>query len=298
MTREQPFQKQKWKEVVLMNEIEKVKQILGIGFAGSISTAVEYQKTVIDDLKSALGLPSDAEPAELQKKIADLQAEHEEASGPQTETKPLSRKEEKSMGFFRSLIATGERVVGWCTFLGIIIGTVWIVLYALQAKDPVTGLSIIGVAGLLSGAFFICGSLLGFLFGIPKQKALGTVRPLSPPPANIPQGEPAKSGTPQTVPPPSTTTTLETNTNLEQVSDWLTKIVVGVGLTQLNTIPGWLKEYAKAVSPNLGGFSNSPALAIGMLVYYLALGILSGYLLTRLYLTKELEEVEEHSHAA
>ena len=40
-----------------MREIEKVKEMLGIGFGGSVVTAVEAQKKVIDDLKTALGLP-------------------------------------------------------------------------------------------------------------------------------------------------------------------------------------------------------------------------------------------------
>ena len=61
-----------------MSELERIKQILGIGFAGSVSTAVEAQKKVIDDLKIALGLPEDASPEELHEKISIIQAEHEE----------------------------------------------------------------------------------------------------------------------------------------------------------------------------------------------------------------------------
>jgi hypothetical protein len=77
------------------------------------------------------------------------------------------------------------------------------------------------------------------------------------------------------------------------VSDWLTKIVVGVTLTQFNAIPDWLKDYATYFKPNLGGFNNAEAFAVGLLIYYLTVGFMGGYLLTRLYLKKELEEAEE-----
>jgi hypothetical protein len=268
-----------------MDELERVKQILGVGFAGSISTAVESQKTALDELKSAVGLSRDASPEELQKKITALKSEQEAAEKSGTTGKTVSGKKEETKGFFRSLIATGERVVGWCTFGGIAIGTVWIALYASQVGDTGKALPIIGVAALLGGAFFMTGCLLGFLFGIPKQKAVGTVKPS----ATV-----TKEGTAPTGASPQGTVELEANTNLEQVSDWLTKIVVGVGLTQIHSMPDWLKKYADAVAPSLGpsSFTNARALAVGILIYYLTLGFLSGYLLTRLYLTKELEEAE------
>ncbi|MEJ2091136.1 MAG: hypothetical protein P8X65_02990 [Syntrophobacterales bacterium] len=47
-----------------MSELEKVRQLLGIGFGGSVVTAVEAQKKVLDELKIALGLPQDASPEE------------------------------------------------------------------------------------------------------------------------------------------------------------------------------------------------------------------------------------------
>ncbi|GEM_PF-5250406 len=61
-----------------MSEIEKIKQILGVGFAGSAITAVEAQQKIIDDLKAALGLPQEASPQELQERISVIKAEHEE----------------------------------------------------------------------------------------------------------------------------------------------------------------------------------------------------------------------------
>lgn len=61
-----------------MNELQRLRQLLGLDFAGSVVAAVEAQKRLIDDLKNALGLPPDASLEELQEKIAVIKAEHEE----------------------------------------------------------------------------------------------------------------------------------------------------------------------------------------------------------------------------
>lgn len=60
-----------------MSEIERLKEILGIGFAGSVLTAVESQKEVINDLKTALDLLPDASLVELQERISVLKDEHD-----------------------------------------------------------------------------------------------------------------------------------------------------------------------------------------------------------------------------
>jgi hypothetical protein len=67
-------------EVSGMSELEKVKRILGIDFAGSVAAAVEAQKKILDELKTALGLPQDASPEELHERISIIKAEHEEFS--------------------------------------------------------------------------------------------------------------------------------------------------------------------------------------------------------------------------
>lgn len=80
-----------------MNELERIKGILGIGFAGSVAPAVEAMKKVIDDLKVALGLPEEATPEELQKRISIIKAEHEEFMQKQSEW------EARSTGFWQKL---------------------------------------------------------------------------------------------------------------------------------------------------------------------------------------------------
>lgn len=83
-----------------MRELEKVKQMLGIGFGGSVLTAVEAQKKVIDDLKTALGLPPEASPEELRERISIIKAEHEEF------TQKKSDWEARSTGFWQKLFGS------------------------------------------------------------------------------------------------------------------------------------------------------------------------------------------------
>lgn len=59
-------------------ELERLKQIMGLGFGGSVVAAVEAQTKVINDLKVALGLPQDASLEELEERISVIKAEHEE----------------------------------------------------------------------------------------------------------------------------------------------------------------------------------------------------------------------------
>jgi hypothetical protein len=81
------------------------------------------------------------------------------------------------------------------------------------------------------------------------------------------------------------------NTNLEQISDWLCKILVGAGLTQLTALPGVLKRYAIFFAPGLGGnTSHGEVFAVGMLIFFTVCGFLVGYLWTRLHLGKALND--------
>ncbi|MGD0971446.1 MAG: hypothetical protein ABSA04_08615 [Desulfobaccales bacterium] len=80
------------------------------------------------------------------------------------------------------------------------------------------------------------------------------------------------------------------STNLEQISEWLTKIIVGAGLAQLATLPGSLKEFGIYAKPLLGNLDYGEIFAIGILIYYLTCGFLGGYLLTKLFFLGLLEK--------
>jgi hypothetical protein len=75
-----------------------------------------------------------------------------------------------------------------------------------------------------SAGFITLGGPKAFLFGIPRTlQQEGANAPID---ANTPS---ASGG-------PTSRIEYRVNTNLEQISDWLTKILVGVGLTQIAAI--------------------------------------------------------------
>jgi hypothetical protein len=136
-------------------------------------------------------------------------------------------------------------------------------------------LSSFGTMLLVAGASMSGGGLLGFLFGIPKmissQDAVGDNH--------------------------ISRRAITQNDNLVQISDWLTKIIVGVGLTQLYNIPGSIRQLGLFLSPSFPRYSDKPELAsayaIVCVVYFLIVGFLCAYVWTRVSFTKMLEELEQ-----
>jgi hypothetical protein len=139
-------------------------------------------------------------------------------------------------------------------------------LFAVQA--PEDGLAVFGMLVMVAAAAVAVGSLLGFLFGIPRslQDQRG---------ANL---EPGADG--------DRRRSYTANTNLEQISDWLTKILVGVGLIQLGRAPGTLGRLVDALADGLGGRASDRLMVGAVLVFFPIFGFLTTYLLTRLLLQR------------
>lgn len=137
-----------------------------------------------------------------------------------------------------------------------------------------------GFGVLVAGAAFIVGVLIGFLFGFPS---------LSDKPG-VPANPPAKS--------------LLYDTNLEQISEWLTKVILGASLVELSRLPplvGELSRYiAAAVEPgyfhamhagqanqaiqaarHAAYISSSAPVATAILGYFWCCGVLYGYIYTK-----------------
>ena len=79
------------------------------------------------------------------------------------------------------------------------------------------------------------------------------------------------------------------NTNLEEISDWLTKIIVGVTLVEVKPLIGRLGQAAILIAGSLGGNSRI-SFAYAVMMYFTVTGFLGGYLLTRLYLQKAFQK--------
>jgi hypothetical protein len=150
-----------------------------------------------------------------------------------------------------------------------LIGIGCVVLYAIYvAPSPRAALGIL----FLAMAALICGVLLGFLFGLPRSRTAGrkSDSQTSQGDANTPPdddlGEQIR---------------FTPNTNLEDVADWLTKILIGVGLVQLSQIGTWVTQFAENVANGLGD-NRSSGLIVCALTYFTGLGFLIGYLWSRI----------------
>lgn len=89
------------------------------------------------------------------------------------------------------------------------------------------------------------------------------------------------------------------NTNLEQISDWLTKIIVGVSLVNSEKVGDAMWASAQRMALSIGDGPRHESLALAILVYFGVVGILGGYLLTRLFLQRAFNAVgstETDSH--
>lgn len=155
----------------------------------------------------------------------------------------------------------------------IFIGIVSLFIYCIRAMwwTPTSGffdtITLFGVTLLIGGSSIAIGCLIGFVFGIPRLVADST--------SSI-----------------NTTNKYVGNDNLVQISDWLTKIIVGVGLTNLTQIPNYLQSLGAYLGGAIGGTRNGEVAAISIVLYFLICGFLLSYLWTRLTFAKMLENSE------
>lgn len=103
---------------------------------------------------------------------------------------------------------------------------------AASASDLFDGLSILGAAFVMGGASALVGGILGFLFAVPRSRQAQAAAPVAP---RVATGD-------ENGPPHRRLSDYAANTNLEQISDWLTKILVGAGLVELGEVLRILQE--------------------------------------------------------
>lgn len=172
--------------------------------------------------------------------------------------------------------------------LGGIMGTgvIGIIIYALQSSNRVEFVSFASVGIMVGGCSALLGGLLGFLFGIPRTLQQDS---LIQTPIYGNDTNSSDTGVPKT--------DYRANTNLEQISDWLTKILVGVGLTQFSNIPIVLQQISSSIANGLGNTNASRTFALSTILFFLISGFLFSYLWTRLYLPGAFKKADLNSLA-
>lgn len=168
------------------------------------------------------------------------------------------------------------RITAWGLFLPTL--TICVVAYVVAGSGSGPG----GALLLMLGAL-LPGMVVGFLFSIPKTRSRGTAGEAL---AVAPPGGAASPG------PAARRVEFRPNTNIEEISDWLTKIIVGVGLVQFREIAAFVESTGAKSAGVLGAIPGAAAFATSILLGYFFLGFFVGYLNTRLVLSPALEVSE------
>ena len=116
---------------------------------------------------------------------------------------------------------------------------------------------------------FGVGSLGGFIIGFPRT--VGDARQ----PDGVPRQLPSKS--------------------LEEISDWLTKIIIGLSLVQFREFTVYFRECAREFAAGFKGgesLSANVTLAQGLIVYFTITGFFFAFLLTRLPLSVAIRRID------
>jgi hypothetical protein len=163
-----------------------------------------------------------------------------------------------------------------------ILGIILLGAYAKQKNDP----NVFVAGTLMALAATGIAALVGFLFGLPRYSEAG--RPAGP---RIAEADERDPGLYRGLYAPSN--------NLEQVSDWLTKLLIGAGLVQLGRVGRWLGGFIDEVGGAFGtGDSQTvltaKVLAASLLIFYSAFGFLFGYIVTSIWYRKRLETLVTH----
>jgi len=83
------------------------------------------------------------------------------------------------------------------------------------------------------------------------------------------------------------------NNNLLEISNWLTKIIVGAGLVQLNHVVWWVGEVGRRVGLGAGLTGETAAMFGGaLLIFFFCWGFLFVYIQTRTIISFIFASVE------
>jgi hypothetical protein len=126
-------------------------------------------------------------------------------------------------------------------------------------------LSSIGTGLFMAGAATLIGSILGFLFGVPRKNA------------ELRNGHEPDSAQ-------KNLSLYQPNTNLEQISDWLTKIIIGIGLIEIKQIIRFFEDIGVYCCPAFAVHPSGEIIAVSISIHYLLVGFIQGFLLAYLWL--------------
>jgi hypothetical protein len=162
------------------------------------------------------------------------------------------------------------RVTTWLAFLALAMllgGTAWIWIYAFSTRG--SHCSYIGVGMLTAMAALLTGFFAGFLVGVPKVVSSGQV--------HVAIGA------------------FSPSTNLAEISDWLTKLLLGAGLVSLThlgrPIGKLIDDVASGLHSQASQASTIQAAKVVAGAAMLGFAVLGGYIVTSTWYQKKISEL-------
>ena len=146
-------------------------------------------------------------------------------------------------------------------WLGLLAGFTGIIGYSLNLEK--TGWKLMFLSILLVAASFISGFFLGFLFGIPKRNT-------------------------------DKESAYNLSTNLVDISDWLTKIIIGLGLVEIKRMPGYLESIGAYIQKATHGEDSIKIFSVCCIVYFSIFGLYYGYNYMRLFLSGQFKVADDN----
>jgi len=168
----------------------------------------------------------------------------------------------------------------WATQLG---GLFAVLLFSFSA--PTTwagGFKLFAIGMLVTGAAAIVGALFGFLFGLPRS-----FDDVDQPNADAGQPEASADQGTASAPPKAVETSAlrrsaRSNNNLLEISDWLTKVIVGAGLVGLKDITRWLGDVGQTIGTGAGLHpEEGRVFGASVILFFFGWGFLFVYIQTR-----------------
>jgi hypothetical protein len=173
-----------------------------------------------------------------------------------------------------------ERNVLKAFWTGLGIGVLSLVVFSFGALGSL-GTKTFALALLVGGAATLTGSLLGFLFGLPRgagdrQDFSLRMNQPSNPAGNDPKDNPSSVSS-------ANRSLAQVNNNLLEISDWLTKIIVGAGLVGLKELVQWIGNVGQVIGTGAGLEPVALARVFGgsTIMFFFVWGFLFVYIQTR-----------------
>ncbi len=143
-------------------------------------------------------------------------------------------------------------------------------------------------AAMWAFACLCTGGFVGFLFGIPRLATQPERESAAPARAAAARGAENAAGA-------LSGAGWQSNSNLVEISDWLTKIIVGLGLIHLKDLPLASQRLASHVAASFGDAAPAQfeAFLLALMIAFSLLGFVTGYLYTRIFLQGALRRAED-----